>query len=521
LQSDLTIIIPNWNGFPYLKDCIASIKSAQYEGKKEIVIVDNASTDGSREWMEKENPEVKIIKNSENKGFAFACNQGAEKASGKYIIFLNTDMKIASDFLTQISNIDESHKNIASVSAKIMDWNGERTLFAGGTVNYYGHGFQEEKSPEESPQTEGEEIRELLFSCGGASLFDKRIFLDSGGFDTDYFAYFEDIDLGIRLNSMDYKILYNPKAVTYHVGEASSKNLPTKLKHMLYERNALYTIIKNYSDGTLSKILAAALLLAFARVSSSLEDTGDAQPKLSFYGLATIEAVNEVIKNLDRLLEKRKTIQEKRKVEDDIILRKFGCFLKTNLYDAEYYTKLLKVTECFAVEKLFRTEVGKDAFRAIFDDFTSLLDVTMKKNHALLKEIISLNKAIAEKDLYIQRLNDNITGLENKIKDKETVLKDLKTAIMEKDRYINEQNEILDELREYIREKDRQIKKLREEIEVKEQFLKTKDHLIQEKEKEIEALNSHIKAQEQAHEEFAKRQLDILTTLRNRLKNQK
>jgi GT2 family glycosyltransferase len=496
LHSDLSIIIPNWNGFPFIKDCIESIKSSDYDGQIEIILVDNGSDDGSCSWIEETFPDIKILRNKENLGFATACNRGAIASTYDKIVFLNTDMKIGADFLKVIVKALDKNENAASVSAKILDWDGKKTQFAGGMVNFYGHGFQIEQPLKDDSS---EDSREILFSCGGAALFKKDTFFEAGGFDEDYFAYFEDVDLGIRLNLMGYKIIYEPDAIAYHIGEASSKNLASRLKHKLYERNALYTIIKNYSDASLVRVLPASLFLAMARTSTFIKTSNMDNSSISNQGIAIIESVNEVINNIDQLVEKRKIVQKMRKISDEKIFEKFGCFLKTNLYDGKYYEKLLKLTENFGIDKLFPTGFGKDEFHAILDDFRALLTLTSDRNE-------SLNIAIANKDIYITRMTDNIRGLEERCKTIDRI-----------DEQIKKQNEIHEELREYIREKDRQIKKLLDEINTKEQFLRLKEEFVKEKEKEIEILNNHILTQDKAQKEFEKRQLDILMNLRNRL----
>jgi len=506
LKKDLTIIIPNWNGFPYLKDCIKSIKKADYDSNIEIIIVDNASTDGSLKWIERYHKGSIIVKNKKNLGFAKACNQGAKKAKSDYIIFLNSDMKVAPNFFKKITDRLDDSENIASISAKIMDWKGKKTLFTGASVSFYGHGFQIEKTQKK------EETDELLFSCGGAALFNKKIFLSVGGFDEDYFAYFEDVDLGIRLNLMGHKIVFCPNAVVYHVAEASSKNLDPIEKFKLYERNALYTIIKNYSDNTLAKILPPALLLAFARVAASLNVDIEKNESISDSGLATIYAINEIIDNTEELFKKRNTIQKNRKVDDYVILQKFGNFIQSNVFDAEYYKKLLNLTQTFEIEKLFAD--SKDTkLHLIFDDFKNLLDTIIKRNESSNKEIVNLNKAISDKDIYIQRMQDNIDGLNDKLK----VHDEIQSALNEKESSLSKLNETLFETREYLKEKDRQIKKLLDDLQTKEQFIKEKDEMVNEKEKEIQLLQNHISTQESLHNQFKTRQLDILNNLKSKL----
>jgi GT2 family glycosyltransferase len=477
LNPKTSIIIPNWNGFPYLKDCIGSLLSQNFNDDFEILIVDNASTDGSVDWLLLFHQDIVLIKNQENMGFANACNQGAKAAKSDNIIFLNTDMKVAPDFLEKILSAKSENKNAASIAASIMDWDGKKIQFSGGIINFYGHAFQKEANIDEIANN-SLKSRELLFSCGGASLYDKKIFLDMGGFDEDYFAYFEDVDLGLRLNLMGHKIIFCPEAITYHIGEASSKSLPKKQKLMLYERNAIYTIIKNYSDNSLAKILPATLLLSFARLSSAITSDNTESIQISDHGIAIINAIQSLIDNIEKIITKRKIIQKRRKLGDDKIFEKFGCFLKTNFFEPRYYNNLLALSCNFEVDKLFTSVPSGETLPIILKEFSSMLDISVKKS-------IELENQVFVKDFYLKQFEV-------------------------KDKYISDQEYIINETREFLKEKDRQINKLIEDISYKEELIKSKDKLIS-------TLNAFLESQEKEKREFEKRQLDILKNLRSKL----
>jgi len=111
-----------------------------------------------------------------------------------------------------------------------------------------------------------EEDKEILFACGASMLIRRDIFLDCGGFDEDYFAYFEDVDLGWRLWVLGYSVVFSARAITYHRHQGTAKHLPREKRALLYERNALYTIIKNYDEENLTKVLPVALLLMAKRM---------------------------------------------------------------------------------------------------------------------------------------------------------------------------------------------------------------------------------------------------------------
>jgi GT2 family glycosyltransferase len=121
--------------------------------------------------------------------------------------------------------------------------------------------------------------RPFLFACGGAMLIRRDLFLEVGGFDPDYFAYFEDVDLGWRLWLLGHRVVYAPRAVVYHRHHGSWQTVNDAKKWLLAERNTLYTIVKNYEDDHLARILPAALLLILQRAFL------DIRPDPAYFGL--------------------------------------------------------------------------------------------------------------------------------------------------------------------------------------------------------------------------------------------
>lgn len=208
-------------------------------------------------------PQVRIIRNLQNLGFAKANNIGAERAKGKYVAFINNDARAHPDWLIHLVNSISKEEDVACVGGKILSWDGSKIDFAGGVLNFYGMAFQPSHGPPNGPQYSAS--KEILFACGGSMLIERDVFLDCGGFDEDYFAYFEDVDLGWRLWVLGYRVLFVPTAISYHRGLGTSRKFPTEKRIALYERNALYSIIKNYEEENLLRILPAALLLTVRR----------------------------------------------------------------------------------------------------------------------------------------------------------------------------------------------------------------------------------------------------------------
>ena len=256
----VTVIVLNYNGKEYLSDCLTSLFALDYPGESlEVLVVDNGSSDGSGRYLAENFPSAGLIQLSNNVGFAKGNNIGAQSATGEYLALLNNDMRVDQHWLSRMVEAIQAEDDVACVGSKILTWDGKATDFTGGVLNFYGMGFQPESDDS------SDDLRETLFACGGAILIERQVFTESGGFDEDYFAYFEDVDLGWRLWVLGYRVLLVPQAVAYHRGHATGKKFAAEKRALLYERNALYTIIKNYGDEALGRVLPVALLLTARR----------------------------------------------------------------------------------------------------------------------------------------------------------------------------------------------------------------------------------------------------------------
>jgi len=257
----VSVIVVNMDGQHHLKPCFESLAELEYPSSQlELILVDNGSQDDSVKYVRRNFPHVRVIENQQNEGFAGANNQGTRAATGEYAAFLNNDMRAHPTWLRELVSAARSAGDVAAVGGKILNWEGNAVDFEGGAQNFYGMGFQ----PHDAPPPE-DQLTEMLFGCGGSLLVDRQTFLNVGGFDEDYFAYFEDVDLGWRLWLLGHRVLYAPRALTYHRGHGTSSRIPASIVAVLYERNALYSIIKNYDEQHLLKVLPVALFLLTRR----------------------------------------------------------------------------------------------------------------------------------------------------------------------------------------------------------------------------------------------------------------
>ncbi len=269
----VAIVILNYNGEKHLDGCFESLRALDYpEERRAVVLVDNGSSDGSLTKMRDKHGWVRLEANDRNVGFSAGCNQGARAAGDVDVLaFLNNDMRVEPAFLRELVG-PIVRGECAATTAKMLSWDGKRMNSAGGGMNFHGIGIQ--KGYEEAPRPEHDVPSRSLFACGGAMAVDRRVYFDAGGFDEDFFAYYEDVDLGWRLWVFGHEVHYVPGAVAYHHHSSTSRAFPVETVRLLQVRNPLLACFKNYDDPNLARVFPAALGLALRRtlLVSGLDD---------------------------------------------------------------------------------------------------------------------------------------------------------------------------------------------------------------------------------------------------------
>jgi hypothetical protein len=215
---DISIVIVSWNGRQHLEACLSAV-AAQQGVDAETILVDNASVDGTADFVRERFPWVRIIALDSNRGFAGGNNAGAGAARGRYLAFLNNDTVAESGWLRALRDgIDESHK-VTFVTSHIVymhdpaviDSVGDGLTRAGGAFKRL-HGRR---------ASEARESREVFGACGAAFLMSRAVFEELGGFDDDFFASYEDVDLSYRAQLRGYRCRYVAHAVVRHHGSAT------------------------------------------------------------------------------------------------------------------------------------------------------------------------------------------------------------------------------------------------------------------------------------------------------------
>jgi GT2 family glycosyltransferase len=260
----VSVIVLSFNSLRYMEPCFTSLGLLDYpEDRLELVLADNASGDGSVEYVQEHFPEVRIIRFSQNHGFCGGNNRAASQSQSEFVAFLNPDMRVDPYWLKGLVEKIGSESDVVCASSKILDWEGSRIDFGGTLLQFLGHGRAD--GYQDPDLGAYDQVHYILAPCGGAMLIDRRLFLKVGGFDEDFAAYFEDVDLGWRLWILGHKVVLAPKSICYHVHFGSFSKQPEAKLQYLYERNALYTIIKNYEQRYLDRVLPLALLLQARR----------------------------------------------------------------------------------------------------------------------------------------------------------------------------------------------------------------------------------------------------------------
>lgn len=346
----LTIVILNYNGQHHFPGCFGSLSKLDWPKEKlEVLLIDNGSSDGSVETLRRDWPWVRTLANPKNLGFSAGCNQGAREADrAEVLVFLNNDMRVEPGFLRALVEpllMGEAQ----AVTAKMLSWDGKRIDSAGGGMNFHGIGIQ--KGYQESPAAIHDQRAPSLFACGGAMAIGAELFREVGGFDEEFFAYYEDVDLGWRLWVQGHRILYEPRAVCYHHHSSTSKTFPAETIRVLQVRNPVLACFKNYDDEHLKAVLPALLALYLRRmwIGAGLHDAPgfrieqtEAQARgvvgrlvdkakhamhdsvpISRIAAADLVGINDLLGRYDHWMGRRRAVQARRKRSDAEIFALF------------------------------------------------------------------------------------------------------------------------------------------------------------------------------------------------------
>ena len=236
-MAEVTVVIPNYNGIGYLKDCLDTLREQTCKNY-ETVLVDNGSTDGSLAFVKEHYPWVKILALDRNYGFCHAVNAGIRAAESSYVFLLNNDTKLHEDCIEELLIMMRQHPHCFSCSARMIKMHEPDKLDDAG--DYYcalGWAYALGK---DRPWKDYLKPRKVFAACGGASMYRRSVFEKIGRFDEAHFAYLEDIDVGYRAQIYGYENWYCPRAVVWHVGSGTSGSRYNEFKVRHSSRNNVY-----------------------------------------------------------------------------------------------------------------------------------------------------------------------------------------------------------------------------------------------------------------------------------------
>jgi len=302
----VSVVVVCWNSKQHLATCLGSLQGQTYE-HVEVIVVDNGSTDATREYVEAAHPWVRVQVLEENEGYAAANNAGFRVAKGEYLVVLNPDTEVEPDFVSAL--VDAVNQDGVGLStSRICLFNDREVINAcGNDIHVTGlgtcRGLWLPSSDFDSPAR--------VASVSGCAFMIRRDVLDRiGGFDEDYFTYIEDTDLSLRANLAGYRIAYAPRSIVYHKYALRM----TSQKLYFIERNRRLTLLKNFRWGTLVALLPPLFMTGLLMWTYALIHGPS-------YLRAKVQAHVWIYRNWDLVLEKRRRTQALRKVGDREVVR--------------------------------------------------------------------------------------------------------------------------------------------------------------------------------------------------------
>ncbi len=303
--AEVAVVVPNWNGARFLADCLTSLVSQTAPAR--LIVVDGASTDGSRELVSERFPDVIVLALERNAGFAGAVNRGIEVAlsdGAEFVALLNNDAVAAADWLERLLATALAHPDAGTVTSKLMLDDRVHIDSTGDFYSSWGWAYPRGRDEPDHGQYDEPQFREVFCGSGGASLYRVEMLKDVGLFDEDYFAYLEDQDIGFRAQLMGWKARYEPAAVAYHRLMGTSSTISNFGRYHAV-RNCIYLYVKNLPHPLCWKYLPKFL------AGLSLMAANDVRRR-RFWSIA--DAYRDALCHLPQLLAKRRLVQASRRV---------------------------------------------------------------------------------------------------------------------------------------------------------------------------------------------------------------
>ncbi len=303
-----SVVIPNWNGKDSLQACIDSLLKQSL--KSNIIVVENGSTDGSLEFLQNKYPDIQLVINKKNLGFAGGVNSGIRASierSDDFVALFNNDATADKDWLKNLVDKMNSSPKIGIAAPKILTSDGKHMDSTGDMYSNWGLAYPRGRGEQTSDKYD--DSTDIFAASGGASIYRIKMLEQIGLFDEDFFAYYEDVDISFRAQLAGWKIAYVPTSIVYHEIGGTSKTVSGFTTYQTI-KNVPWLAIKNvpsrYLFGVMFRLRIAQLLFFFRAISRG---NGLAATKGTWVG---------VIKTPKKLVQRHR-IQKNKKVSNEYI----------------------------------------------------------------------------------------------------------------------------------------------------------------------------------------------------------
>lgn len=266
MSARTAVVILNWNGEKFLRQFLPTLVANTNPELARICIIDNCSTDESLQFLSQDFPHIQLVKLDKNYGFAGGYNRGLKEIDAEYFMLLNSDVEVGKDWISPLVELMDNDHTIGVCGPKLIDYyNRDKFEYAGaagGYIDKYGYPFCRGRLFEclETDKGQHDTLSDCLWISGAALFIRSKLFFEVGGFDDDFFAHQEEIDLCWRVQNSGYRVVCEPKSTIFHIGGgALPKSNP--FKTFLNFRNNLYLIVKNLPDNEIGWVLFARFFL--------------------------------------------------------------------------------------------------------------------------------------------------------------------------------------------------------------------------------------------------------------------
>ena len=305
-----SVVVPTYNGLRHMGGVLSALQQQTFSDC-EVIVVDDASSDATAQWVAENHPWVRLIVNRRNIGFAASCNTGAAAARGRYVVLLNNDTEPEATWLAELARTIAAHPEAAVVASKLLLYDRRDTLHTTGDV-LGPDGIPHNRGVWEQDRGQYDTAGEIFSGCGGASAYRRDVWQALGGFDEDFWMYLEDVDLGFRVRLLGCEAVFAPGARVYH---RLSQSGGDTLASYYVGRNTIWLIAKNMPRALLLRnapqIVGSQLRIALDALRNWRGDAAQARLRGQWAGLL----------GLPQQLAKRRVIQPRRQLDDSALAK--------------------------------------------------------------------------------------------------------------------------------------------------------------------------------------------------------